>query len=145
MPGKVNPVVPMGVVQAGFAVVGNDTCVAQCIQAGQLEINHYEPAVLSRVCDSMDLVQNAARLLRERCIQDLQADAAHNEALVLGSSAVASSFLTQLGYDAVSAVVRAAASNRRPFVAELERQGFLAAGDARALVRQAACVVPHGD
>lgn len=144
MPGKINPVVPMGIVQTGFAVVGNDTCVAQCVQAGQLEINHYEPAVLSRVCDSMDLVQNAARLFREFCIQGLQADAERNEALVLGSTAVATSFLGQLGYDTVSAVVREAARDRLTFVQELERKGLITGSDARALVRHAARVVPDG-
>jgi aspartate ammonia-lyase len=144
MPGKINPVIPMGVVQVGFAVVGNDTCVAQCIQAGQLEINHYEPAVLSRVCDSMDLVQNAARLFRERCIDGLQADASRNEAVVLGSSAIATSFLPQFGYNTVSAVVREAARNNRPFLAQMELQGLITGSDARALVRQAARVVPHG-
>jgi len=145
MPGKVNPVVPMGVVQAGFAVVGNDACVAQCIQAGQLEINHYEPAVLSRVCDSLDLVRNAARLFRVHCIEGLEADAARNEELVLKSSAVATSFLGQLGYDTVAAVVREAARNGRPFVEQLEHKGLMTARDARALVRSAASVVPHGD
>lgn len=143
MPGKINPVVPMGVVQVGFAVVGNDACVAQCVQAGQLEINHYEPAVLSRVCDSMDLLQNAARLLRERCIEGLQADVAHNEAAVLSSSAIATSFLPQFGYDTVSAAVREAARQQRPFLAQMEQQGLVTVDDARALVRQAARVVPH--
>ena len=145
MPGKINPVVPMGVVQIGFAVVGNDACVAQCIQGGQLEINHYEPAVLSRISDSMDLVENAARLFRERCIEGLQADAAHNEELVLGSSAIATSFLPQFGYDTVSAVVREAARHNRTFIAQLELQGLVTGSDAKALVRQAARVVPYGN
>lgn len=144
MPGKVNPVVPMGLVQAGYAVVGNDACVAQCVQAGQLEINHFEAAVLSRVCDSMDLVRNGARLFRERCISELRADAQRGQALVLNSSAIATAFLPQFGYDTVSAVVKQAVRNNRPFLAELQAQGLISETDAVALVRQAANVVPQG-
>jgi len=32
MPGKVNPVLPMAMIQLGFAVIGNDTCIAQATQ-----------------------------------------------------------------------------------------------------------------
>lgn len=144
MPGKVNPVVPMGVVQAGFAVVGNDTCVAQCVQAGQLEINHFEAAVMSRVCDSMDLVENVARLFRERCIEGLRADARRGEELVLNSSAIATAFMPQFGYDTVSAVVKQSVRNNRPFLAEMQAQGHISGTDALALVRQAAKVVSQG-
>ncbi|TAN11804.1 MAG: aspartate ammonia-lyase [Burkholderiaceae bacterium] len=144
MPGKVNPVVPMGVVQVGYAVVGNDACVAQCVQAGQLEINHFEAAVLSRVCDSIDLVCNAARLFRDRCIAELRADAHRGESLVLNSSAVATAFLLQFGYDTVSAVVKRSAHNNRPFLEEMKAQGLISETDAVSLVRQAARVVPHG-
>ncbi|MBV7483839.1 aspartate ammonia-lyase [Bordetella sp. BOR01] len=142
MPGKVNPVIPMGVVQVGFAIVGNDTCVAQCIQAGQLEINHFEPAVLSRVFDSLTLLENGARLFREKCIVDLQADSAQGEAVVLNSAAIASSFLDQFGYNTVSAVVKKAARNNRSFLVEMQQQQLITIDDARELVRQAARVVP---
>lgn len=145
MPGKVNPVVPMGVVQVGFAVVGNDVCVAQCVQAGQLEINHFEPVVLTRICDSMDLLENGVQLFRERCIAGLRADANRGEALVLGSSAIATSFLKQFGYDTVSMVVKDAIRNQRAFLVEMAHQGLISTDDGRALVRQAARVVPEGD
>jgi aspartate ammonia-lyase len=144
MPGKINPVIPMGVVQVGFAVVGNDVCVAQCVQAGQLEINHFEPAVLTRVCDSMDLLENGVRLFRLKCIKGLKADPERGEALVLESSAVATIFLPQFGYDTVSAVVKNALLNKRSFLAEMEKQGLISAADGRALVRRAAKVVPEG-
>lgn len=144
MPGKVNPVVPMGMVQVGFAIVGNDACVAQCVQAGQLEINHFEAAVLSRVCDSIDLLSNGIRLFNDRCISELRADAKRGEAMVLGSSAIATAFMPQFGYDTVSAVVKQSVRNHRSFIDEMQAQGLVSAGDAVALVRQAAHVVPHG-
>ncbi len=145
MPGKINPVVPMGVVQMGFAVIGNDVCVAQCVQAGQLEINHFEPAVLTRVCDSVNLLENGIRLFREKCIVGLKADAERGAALLLGSSAIATSFLPQFGYDTVSAVVKAAIRNQRTFLAEMEHQGLISKADGQALVRHAAKVVPDGN
>src|SRR5262249_1752487 len=76
MPGKVNPVVPMAMVQLGFAVIGNDNCIAQAVQYGQLEINHFEPVVADRIFESIQLLTNGVRLFREKCVKDLQANAA---------------------------------------------------------------------
>ncbi|MCJ0764041.1 aspartate ammonia-lyase [Variovorax terrae] len=142
MPGKVNPVVAMGMVQVGFAIVGNDVCVAQAIQAGQLEINHFEPAVLSRVSDSISLLQRGARLFREKCIGGLQANAHRNETLALESSAIATAFIPQFGYDAVAAKVHQAVTEGRSFIGLMAQQGLINEKDSRELVRQAAKVVP---
>lgn len=142
MPGKVNPVVAIGVVQMSFAVVGNDVCVAQSAQAGQLEINHFEPAILSRVSDSLSLLSNGVRLFRERCIDGLKADEARNVANVLNSSAVATAFIPKLGYDVTSMVVHEAQDAGLPFIEQMARRGFLTKEDSLGLVQQSASVVP---
>lgn len=142
MPGKVNPVIAMGIVQSGFAVSGNDACVAQAVQAGQLEINHFEPIVLSRVLDSTRLLLRAIPLFRERCVKGILADRLRSETLVLESSAVATAFIPELGYDAVAAMVKSANLNRTTFIAQVSAAGLIAEEDARELVRHAAMLVP---
>ena len=142
MPGKVNPVVAMGMVQVGFAIVGNDVCVAQAVQAGQLEINHFEPAVLSRVSDSISLLGKGTRLFRQKCIDGLQADKSRNEFLALNSSAIATAFVLQFGYDAVADRVHQAVADGRSFIGLMEQEGLINEKDSINLVRQAAMVVP---
>lgn len=130
MPGKVNPVVPMSMVQIGFAVVGNDNTIAQAHQAGQLEINHFEPVVASRLFDSLRLVGNGARLLRTRCVEGLQADVQANLAHLMASSALATALVPTLGYDTTSQLVKEADAAGLPLIEVLEQRGLMTRAEA---------------
>ena len=138
MPGKVNPVVPMAVVQIGFAVVGNDTCVAQAVQAGQLEINHFEPVIADRLFESIRLLSNGVRLLRDKCIDGIEADQSNNSRHVVNSMAVATALLPRLGYEAISRYARQSVAESRPLVEILDAAGVLSKAEALALIETAA-------
>ena len=45
MPGKVNPVIPEVVNQIAFEVIGNDMTVTFAAEAGQLQLNAFEPII----------------------------------------------------------------------------------------------------
>lgn len=45
MPGKINPVIPEVVTQVAFHVIGNDTTITMAAEAGQMELNAFEPVV----------------------------------------------------------------------------------------------------
>ncbi len=136
MPGKVNPVVPMAIVQIGFAVTGNDMCIAQANQAGQLEINHFEPVVADRLFDSIRLMRKGLRLFGERCIERIKADVQANERHLMASTAIATALVPSLGYSAVSEIVREAHAEDRNFCDELGRRGLLDLEEARRQVRE---------
>ena len=131
MPGKVNPVLPMSMVQIGFAVAGNDACIAQANQAGQLEINHFEPVVADRLFDSIRLLGNGVRLFRERCIDGITANAQINERNLMASTAIATALVPRLGYAAVSTIVREAHVAGHTLCDELAARGILDAAQAR--------------
>ncbi len=141
MPGKINPVIPMTMIQVSFAVLGNDVTVAQANQAGQLEINHFEPVAASRVFDSIRLLTNAVRLFRERCVEGVRACVASNEQHLMQSSAIATALVPRLGYARVSAIVRQAEAEGRPLLDVLEAQGILDREAARAVAEEATRVV----
>ena len=48
MPGKVNPVIPEVVNQVAFEVIGNDVTVTMAAEAGQLQLNAFEPIIAQR-------------------------------------------------------------------------------------------------
>src|SRR4029079_3997054 len=48
MPGKVNPVIPEVVNQVCFDVIGGDVTVTLAAEAGQLQLNVFEPGIASR-------------------------------------------------------------------------------------------------
>lgn len=140
MPGKINPVLPMSMVQIGFAVVGNDVCVGQANQAGQLEINHFEPVVADRLYDSIHLLRNGIRLFRERCVDGIRANVPVNEQHLLNSTAIATALIPRLGYANVSKMVREAAAQRRHLIDVLEERGLLSRAEAIQLTRDSTVV-----
>ncbi|MFJ3047337.1 aspartate ammonia-lyase [Herbaspirillum chlorophenolicum] len=136
MPGKINPVLPMSMMQIGYAVVGNDVCIAQANQGGQLEINHFEPVVADRLYDSIHLLTNGIRLFREKCISGLQASEQVNERHLLDSTAIATALIPKLGYAQVSKIVRQAASEGRTLIDVFEERGILSRDEAIRLTRE---------
>ncbi len=134
MPGKINPVVPMSMVQLSFAVVGNDVCVAQAVQAGQLEINHFEPVVADRVFESIQLLTNGIRLFRDKCVAGITANRAANENSLMQSMAMATALVPRLGYHKVSALVRQSVAEGRALIDILEESHVLSRAEARTLI-----------
>lgn len=137
MPGKINPVLPMSMVQLSFAVVGNDVCVAQAVQAGQLEINHFEPVVADRVFESIQLLTNGIRLFRDRCVAGTTAHRDANERNLMKSMAVATALVPRLGYHRISALVRQSVAERRPLIDLLDESNVMTQAEARTLIESA--------
>ncbi|WP_345202853.1 aspartate ammonia-lyase, partial [Streptomyces lavendulae] len=52
MPGKVNPVIPEVVNQVAFEVIGNDITITMAAEAGQLQLNAFEPIILHSLSKS---------------------------------------------------------------------------------------------
>jgi aspartate ammonia-lyase len=74
MPGKVNPVIPEVVNQVCYRVIGNDLTVTMAAEAGQLQLNVMEPVIAACLLEGQNLLCNAARTLRERCVSGITAN-----------------------------------------------------------------------
>jgi aspartate ammonia-lyase len=68
MPGKVNPVIPEVVNQVAFQVIGNDLTVNLASEAGQLELNAFEPVMAFDLFQSQDILINAMNTLASRAV-----------------------------------------------------------------------------
>ena len=66
MPGKVNPVIPEVVNQVAFEVVGNDVTVTMAAEAGQLQLNAFEPIIARALLSSLNHLTAAVNVLGER-------------------------------------------------------------------------------
>ncbi|WP_017905959.1 aspartate ammonia-lyase [Pseudomonas asplenii] len=144
MPGKVNPVLPMAMIQLSFAVIGNDVAVAQAVQYGELEINHFEPVVASRVFDSITLLTQGIRGFREKCIAGITADADRNLRHLTDSMAVATALVPQLGYAKVSKLARQSVAEGRSLLAIMEESGVMTREQALAAIEKASHPVFEG-
>ena len=74
MPGKVNPVIPEVVNQVCFDVIGGDVTVTMAAEAGQLQLNAFEPMIAYRLLRSIDSLRNACIVLRTRCVDGITAN-----------------------------------------------------------------------
>lgn len=116
MPGKVNPVIPMSVIQLAQIVHGNHCCIAMACQDGMLEINHFEHSVASRLFDSLHRISEIAKTFATRCIDGIEADESRSMDNLTKSFALATTLVPKLGYSAVSTIVKESVKTNRAFL-----------------------------
>ncbi|QKC95575.1 aspartate ammonia-lyase [Mesorhizobium sp. NZP2298] len=136
MPGKINPVLPMMMQQVAFAVVGNDAVVSLASLQGQLEINHFEPVIASRLFDSIDLLAKSTRIFADRCVAGIEVDRDQCLKNLMSSAALATVFVPKLGYTKVSKLVHSSATDQRPFIDLAIEQGLLTHEQVLDLLRE---------
>jgi len=105
---------------------------------GQLEINHFEPVIASRMFDSMDLLTRGSRIFADKCISGVQALREQALENLLASSALATVFVPQLGYAQVSKIVKEAESEGKLFVDALIEMDLLTREDVIKALHSAA-------
>ena len=108
MPGKVNPVIPEVVSQVAFAVMGNDVTIALAAEAGQLELNAFEPVIFYKLFESMVCITNAIRTLTDNCIKGIVANAENCEDLLKQSVGIVTAICPYIGYKKAAEIAKEA-------------------------------------
>ena len=108
MPGKVNPVIPEVVTQVAFLVVGNDTAITMAAEAGQLELNAFEPVAFHKLFESILSLTGAVRTLRVNCIEGIRANEERCRDLVESSVGVTTILCPYLGYRKAAEIAKTA-------------------------------------
>ncbi len=123
MPGKVNPVIPEVVNQVCFEVIGGDVTVTMAAEAGQLQLNAFEPVIAYRLLRGIDMLRNACIVLRERCVTGITANADRMRYFVEHSIGIVTALVPVLGYEVATDIAKTAlASGRGVFDLVLERK-----------------------
>ncbi|WP_399922366.1 aspartate ammonia-lyase [Streptomyces kanamyceticus] len=118
MPGKVNPVIPEVVNQVAFEVIGNDVTITMAAEAGQLQLNAFEPVILHSLAKSITSLRAACLTLAERCVEGITANTEVLRASVETSIGLVTALNPHIGYTAATEIAREALSTGRG-VAEL--------------------------
>lgn len=116
MPGKINPVIPEVVSQAAFLVAGHDTTISMAVEAGQLELNAFEPVLFYCLFESLEVLTNAADTFRIRCIDGIVADEEHCRQLLMQSAAIGTALCPAIGYEKATTIVKKALHDHRTVV-----------------------------
>ena len=114
MPGKVNPVIPEMVNQVAFHVIGADMTVTMAAEAGQLQLNAFEPLIAYSLLQSVNLLTNAADTFARRCVTGIEADADACLRHLLASTASATAVVPLIGYERAAILAKRMLETRRP-------------------------------
>jgi aspartate ammonia-lyase len=98
MPGKVNPVIPEVVNQIAFEVIGNDVTVSFAAEAGQLQLNAFEPIIAHSLFKSVTHLRNGCLTLAERCVKGITANRERLRSIVENSIGVVTALNPYIGY-----------------------------------------------
>ncbi len=99
MPGKVNPVIPEMMVQAGMKVLGNDSIIVNTVAAGHLELNAFLPLMTYSLLESLELLQRVDEKAVKYCIRDIEADLIRLKENLYRSNALITALLPEIGYE----------------------------------------------
>ncbi len=106
MPGKVNPVIPELVNQVAFEVIGNDLTVTLAAEAGQLQLNAFEPVIVYSLLRATTHLTAAADTLATKCVEGITANRKHLEQGVRRSVGIVTALSPHIGYTASAAIAK---------------------------------------
>jgi aspartate ammonia-lyase len=125
MPGKVNPVIPEVVNQIAFKVIGNDLSVTLAAEAGQLELNVFEPVIVQSIFESIEMLKNGMNTLKYRCIDGITANEERCKMMVYNSIGLVTALNPFLGYETSSKLAKEALINNRGVYELVLEKGLL--------------------
>lgn len=114
MPGKVNPVIPEVVSQVAFNIIGNDMTITMAAEAGQLELNAFEPVIFYNLFESIDTLKNGVDTFIKNCITGITANRERCESLVENSVGIITAICPHVGYKEAAKIAKTALKTGEP-------------------------------
>ena len=108
MPGKINPVIPEVVNQVAFNIIGNDVTITMAAEAGQLELNAFEPIIFYNLFESIQTLSNAVQTLVDNCIVGITANEEHCREMVESSIGIITAICPYVGYETAANIAKEA-------------------------------------
>ena len=108
MPGKVNPVLPEATLMVCAQVIGNDAAVTVAGASGSFELNVAMPVIARNLLESVRLLSTSTRVLAERCITGITADADRMRRYAESSPSVVTPLNKYVGYEAAAKIAKQA-------------------------------------
>lgn len=99
MPGKVNPVIPEVVNQVCFSVIGNDITITLASEAGQLQLNVFEPVIAYSLFNSIVRMKRACITLAQKCVDGITANEEVCRDFVFHSIGIVTALNPYIGYE----------------------------------------------
>jgi fumarate hydratase class II len=129
MPGKVNPVLPEATLMVCFQVMGNDAAVTAAGASGSFELNVAMPVMARNVLESVRLLAASSRLLAERCVDGITANAERMRQYAESSPSVVTPLNKHIGYEAAAKVAKQALADGATIRETVIAMGYVERGE----------------
>jgi aspartate ammonia-lyase len=145
MPGKVNPVIPEVVNEVAFAIAGGDVTLTMAAEAGQLQINAFQPVMAHVLLEGTQWLTAAIGTLRENCVRGITVNEERLAKQLESFVGVVTALIPHIGYGAASRLAREALATDANVIDLVAATGLLARDEAVRLVAAAASGSSAGD
>ena len=143
MPGKVNPVIPEVVNQVAFLVIGHDTTIAAAAEAGQLELNAFEPVIFYQLFESISSMTAAVDTFVENCVIGIRADKNRCAANVAASTGIVTAMAPYIGYQRAADIAKESLKTNVPVRDILLRDGIMSEEELTYILDERAMTEPR--
>jgi aspartate ammonia-lyase len=134
MPGKVNPVIPEVMNQVAFEVIGNDMTITMASEAGQLQLNAFEPIMGYAIHKSVKHLTQACKTLQHNCVVGIQANHAVLAKRVAESVTLVTALNPIIGYEKAALIAKTALATGGTIAQVAESLGIMSQADMNALL-----------
>jgi aspartate ammonia-lyase len=134
MPGKINPVIPEVVSQVAYEVVGNDVTITMAAEAGQLQLNAFEPVIVHSLHKSISHLEAACRTLTARCVRGITANTERLRLTVEQSIGLVTALNPHIGYASATAIAKEALATGKGVAELVLEHGMLTEGQLEELL-----------
>ena len=125
MPGKVNPVIPEVVSQVAFNIIGNAVTVTMAAEAGQLELNAFEPIIFYNLIQSVETLTYAVHTFVDNCVTGITANRERCRDMVEHSVGIITALCPHVGYEKAAEVAKRAIETGAPVRRLILEEGLL--------------------
>lgn len=124
MPGKINPVIPEVMNQIAFNVIGNDTTITMAVEAGQLELNAFEPVLFYCLFESLDTLTNGINVFTKDCVSGITVNEDICSDEVEKSIGIVTALCPYIGYTKASGIAKRALKEKKSIKEILIEENF---------------------
>lgn len=142
MPGKVNPVIPEVMNQVCFEVIGNDVAITMAVEAGQMQLNAFEPLMAWSLHKSLNHLTSACQTLQVNCVEGIVANHDLLKNRVAESVTLATALSPIIGYEKSAEIVKAAIGSNKPIAVVAEELGIMSSDKMQTLLVADRLTVP---
>jgi aspartate ammonia-lyase len=125
MPGKVNPVIPEVMSQISYHIIGNDTTITHAAEAGQLELNAFEPVLFYSLFSSLDTLKNGIDVFRSECIEGITVNVEKCRSDVENSIGIVTALCPTIGYTKAADIAKRALREGRGIRSIIIEEGII--------------------